>query len=55
MTIDERLKALTRNLKLLSLDTEKRDKQFAHLATLVADVNRGTERLLAKAKSRQQR
>jgi hypothetical protein len=29
MTIDERLEAPTRNLELLSLETEKHDKQIA--------------------------
>jgi hypothetical protein len=48
MTIDERLEALTRNLELLSLETEKRDKQIAQLAPFVADITQGTARLLAK-------
>jgi hypothetical protein len=55
MTIDERLRALTRNLKLLSLETEKRGIQLAQLATLVTQVTEGTRRLLAKAEGRQQR
>jgi hypothetical protein len=50
MTIDERLEALTRHLELLSLETEKKNKRLAQLATLVAGVTEGTERLLAKAK-----
>ena len=46
MTIDERLEALTHNLELLSLETEKHDRQIAQLSTLVADVAEGTARLL---------
>ena len=49
MTIDERLENLTRNLQLLSLETEKRDKQVAQLANSVTEVTEGTARLLAKA------
>jgi hypothetical protein len=55
MTIDERLKALTRNLELLSLETEKHDKQIAQLSTLVTQVTEGTARLLAKAKGQPRR
>jgi hypothetical protein len=55
MTIDERLKALTRNLERLSLETEKRDIRLAQLATSVTQVTEGTRRLLAKAEGRQQR
>jgi hypothetical protein len=46
MTIDERLEALTHNLELLSLETEKHDKQIAQLSTLVTEVAEGTARLL---------
>lgn len=46
MTIDERLAALTHNLELLSLETEKHDKQIAQLSTLVTEVAEGTARLL---------
>jgi hypothetical protein len=46
MTIDERLEALTRNLELLSLETEKHDRQIAQLGTLVTEVAEGTARLL---------
>jgi hypothetical protein len=46
MTIDERLEALTHNLELLSLETEKHDKQIAQLSTLVTEVAGGTARLL---------
>jgi len=46
MTIDQRLEALTRNLELLSLETEKHDKQVAQLGTLVTGVAEGTARLL---------
>jgi hypothetical protein len=46
MTIDKRLEALTRNLELLSLETEKHDKQIAQLGTLVNGVAEGTARLL---------
>jgi hypothetical protein len=55
MTMDERLEALTRNLKLLSLEAEKRDKQIAQLAPLVTEITQGTTRLLAQAKGQQQR
>jgi hypothetical protein len=46
MTIDERLEALTHNLELLSLETEKHDKQIGQLGTLVTEVAEGTARLL---------
>jgi len=46
MTIDGRLEALTHNLELLSLETEKHDKQIAQLSTLVTGVAEGTARLL---------
>jgi hypothetical protein len=46
MTIAERLEALTHNLELLSLETEKPDKQIAQLSTLVTEVAGGTPRLL---------
>jgi hypothetical protein len=38
MTIDERLEGLAHNLELLSLETEKPDKQIAQLRTLATDV-----------------
>ena len=38
MTIDERLKDLTHNLELSSLETEKHDKQIAQLRTLATEV-----------------
>jgi hypothetical protein len=46
VTIDERLEALTHNLELLSLETEKHDEQIAQLGTLVTEVAVGTARLL---------
>jgi hypothetical protein len=46
MTIDERLETLTHNLELLSLETEKHDKQIGQLGTLVTEVAEGTARLL---------
>jgi hypothetical protein len=46
MTIDERLEALTHNLELLSLETEKHDNQIAQLSTLVTEVAGGTARWL---------
>ena len=49
MTIDERLEALTHNLKLLSLETEKHDKQLTQLAPLVTEITQRTTRLLAKS------
>ena len=50
MTIDERLEALTHNLELLSLETEKHDKQIAQLSTLVTEVAEGTARLAASSR-----
>ena len=38
MTIDERLEALTRNLELLSLESEKHDRQLNRAAKLVTEV-----------------
>ncbi len=55
MTIDERLEALTRNLELLSLESEKHDRQLDRVAKLVIEVSEGTAGLLAKAQSRRQR
>jgi hypothetical protein len=46
MTIDERLEALTHNLELLSMETEKHDRQIAQLGALVTEVAEGTARLL---------
>jgi hypothetical protein len=46
MTIDERLETLSRNLELLSLETEKHDRQFEQAAKLVTEVAEGTARLL---------
>ena len=53
MTIDERLEALTRNLELSSLESEKHDrrfeqttKQIEQAAKLVTEVAEGTARLL---------
>jgi DNA repair ATPase RecN len=53
MTIDERLEALTHNLELLSLESEKHDrrfeqtmKQIEQATKLVTDVAEGTARLL---------
>ena len=42
MTIDERLEALTRNLELLSLESEKHDRQLDRAAKLVTEVAEGT-------------
>jgi hypothetical protein len=49
MTIDERLEALTRNLELLSLESEKHDRQLDRAAKLVTEVAEGTARLLRVA------
>ena len=38
MTVDERLEALTRNLELLSLESEKHDRQLDRAAKLVTEV-----------------
>jgi hypothetical protein len=46
MTIDARLEALTRNLELLSLESEKHDRQLDRAAKLVTEVAEGTARLL---------
>jgi hypothetical protein len=46
MTIDERLEALTRGRELLSLESEKHDRQLDRAATLVTEVAEGTARLL---------
>jgi hypothetical protein len=46
MTIDERLEALTRNLELLSIESEKHDCQLDRAAKLVTEVAEGTARLL---------
>jgi hypothetical protein len=46
MTIDERLEALTRNLELLSPESEKHDRQLDRAAKLVTEVAEGTARLL---------
>jgi hypothetical protein len=46
MTIDQRLEALTRNLELLSLESEKHDRQLDRAAKLVTEVAEGTSRLL---------
>jgi hypothetical protein len=45
MTIDERLEALTRNLQLLSLESEN-DRQLDRAAKLITEVAEGTARLL---------
>jgi hypothetical protein len=44
---DERLEALTRNLELLSLESEKHDRQLDWAAKLVTEIAEGTARLLA--------
>jgi hypothetical protein len=46
MTIDERLEALTHNLELLSLESEKHDHQLDRAAKLITEVAEGTARLL---------
>jgi hypothetical protein len=49
MTIDERLEVLTRNLELLSLESEKHDRQLDRAPKLVMEVAEGTTRLLRLA------
>lgn len=49
MSIDERLEALTHSLELLSLETQKHDRQIDRLSTLVTEVAEGTARLLRVA------
>ena len=49
MTIDERLEAVTRNLELLSLETEKHDRQLDRAAKQVTEVAEGIARLLQVA------
>jgi hypothetical protein len=46
MNIDERLQALTHNLELLSLESEKHDRQLDRAAKLITEVAEGTARLL---------
>ena len=53
MTIDQRLEALTRNLELLSFESEKHDrrfeqttKQIEQATKLITEVAEGTARLL---------
>jgi len=46
MTIDERLEAVTHTLELLSLESEKHDRQLDRAAKLVTEVAEGTARLL---------
>jgi len=57
MTIDERLEALTRNLELVALETEKHDRQIGALADRSGDndvrLERTGERLDALAQSLQ--
>ena len=55
MSIDERLEALTHSLELLSLETEKHDRQIAQLSTLVTEVAEGTVRLLRVAEMHENR
>jgi len=43
MTIDERLEALTRNLQVMAIESEKRDKQIAQLATVCLRLLRDCE------------
>jgi hypothetical protein len=46
MTIDQRLEALTRNRELLSLESEKHDRQLDRAAKQVTEVAEGTARPL---------
>ena len=46
MNVDERLQALTHNLELLSLESEKHDRQLDRAAKLITEVAEGTARLL---------
>jgi hypothetical protein len=46
VNIDERLQALTHKLELLSLESEKHDRQLDRAAELVSEVAEGTARLL---------
>jgi len=55
MTIDERLEALTRKLELLSLESEKNDRQLDRTAKLVTAVAEGTARLLRVVEVREHR
>jgi len=49
MTIDERLQAVTHALELLSLESEKHDRQLDRAAKLITEVAEGTARLLRVA------
>ena len=55
MTIDERLEALTRNLELLSLESEKHDRQLDRAAKLITEVAEGTASLLRVAEMHEHR
>ncbi|HKI26949.1 MAG TPA: hypothetical protein VKA07_11530 [Candidatus Sulfotelmatobacter sp.] len=55
MSIDERLEALTHSLELLSLETQKHDRQIDRLSTLVTEVAEGTARLLRVAEMHEHR
>jgi hypothetical protein len=51
MTIDERLETLTRNLELMAIESEKRDRKIEQAAKLVAEITEGTAKLLRRAKN----
>jgi hypothetical protein len=55
MSIDDRLEALTHSLELLSLETQKHDRQIDRLSTLVTEVAEGTARLLRVAEMHEHR
>ena len=46
MTIDDRLEAVTHSLELLSLESEKHDRQLDRATKLITEVAEGTARLL---------
>jgi predicted phage gp36 major capsid-like protein len=47
VTIDERLEALTRNLELMIVETEKHDQQMAVLASESAERSEKNDRQIA--------
>jgi hypothetical protein len=62
MTTDERLdrlverhEALTRNMELLMLETEKHDRQIGDLTKLVGDIAQGIARLVHTAEMHEHR
>jgi hypothetical protein len=49
MTIDERLAAVKHTLELMSLQSEKHDRQLDRATKLITEISEGTARLLRMA------